>query len=42
MSLELIPKSQLPDWEAEDEQRKKEFLERMNSGKLHLISAKTP
>ena len=44
MSLELVPKSQLPDWGEIDEQLKNEFEARflMNAGELHLVSAKTP
>ncbi len=42
MSLELVPKSQLPDWGVEDEQLKNEFEARMNAGELHLVSAKKP
>ena len=39
MSLELVPKSKLPDWGEEDEKLKNEFEARMNTGKLHLVSA---
>ena len=42
MSLELVPKSELPEWGEEDERLKKEFEARMNSGELHLVSAKNP
>ncbi len=42
MSLELVPKSLLPDWGAEDEKLKNKFEARMNSGRLHLVSAENP
>ena len=42
MSLELVPKSQLPEWGDEDEKLKNEFEARMESGTLHLVSAKKP
>ncbi len=42
MSLELVPESQLPEWSVEDEELKNEFEARMNSGTLHLVSAKKP
>ena len=41
-SLELIPKSELPEWGEEDERRKEKFETRMNSGSLYLVSAKNP
>ena len=42
MTLELVPKSQLPEWGEEDERLKNEFESRMKAGKLHLVSAKHP
>ena len=42
MSLELIPKSELPEWGEEDEKIKNEFEARLRTGKLHLVSAETP
>ena len=42
MSLELVPKSELPEWGDDDEQLKNEFEARMDAGELHLVSAKTP
>ncbi len=42
MSLELVPKSELPQWSEADEKLKNEFDARMKSGRLHLVSAKTP
>ena len=42
MSVELVPKEKLPDWGADDEQLKKEFEDRLNNGKLRLVSAAKP
>ena len=42
MSLELVPKSELPEWGKADEKLKDEFEARMKSGNLHLISAENP
>ena len=42
MQLELVPKSQLPDWGAEDEEQRLSFEKRMRTGTLHLVSAKKP
>ena len=42
MSLELVPKSELPEWGEEDEKLKNEFEARMKSGRLHLVSAENP
>ena len=42
MSLELVPKSELPEWGPVDEKLKKDFEARMKSGRLHLVSAKIP
>ncbi len=42
MLLELVPKSELPEWGPEDERRKQKFEARMNSGSLYLVSAKKP
>ena len=40
--VNLVPKSKLPDWRAEDEELKNEFEARMKAGELHLASAKNP
>ncbi|WOV92785.1 MAG: hypothetical protein R1F52_06655 [Candidatus Nitrosoabyssus spongiisocia] len=42
MSIELIPKSELPIWSEKDEERKNEYIDCLRSGKLHLVSAKDP
>jgi len=40
--MELVPKSQLPEWGPEDDKLMNEFDARMKSGMLHLVSAKNP
>ena len=42
MALEVVPKSDLPEWSDDDERRKKEFEDRLKKGKLHLVSAAQP
>lgn len=42
MSLEVVPKSELPEWGEEDEKRKNEFEDRLKTGHLHLVSAAQP
>lgn len=42
MELELVPKSQLPEWGKEDDMGMEKFERRMNSGSLYLVSAKNP
>ena len=39
MTLEWIPKSELPEWEEEDEKLRLDFEERMRTGRLHIVSA---
>ncbi len=42
MSLELISKSELPEWGEADEKIKNQFEEKMEQDRLHLVSAKNP
>ena len=42
LTLELIPKNELPDWGPEDEKLKLEFEDRLRKGHLHLVSARCP
>ena len=39
MPLELVSKSALPEWDADDELRMKSFKKRMVEGRLYLVSA---
>ena len=42
MSLEVVPKNELPEWSQEDQKRKDEFEKRLKEGRLHLVSAAQP
>lgn len=42
MTLELVPKSELPEWDKEDDKRMNEFITKMESGTLQLIKFENP